>query len=402
MDAKKVLFIVLFHGMVDIAVFAAKEDSTPTRSAFVTTRENKRLKGHVVKRFESPSLMSCSHSCLRNSWCTSTNFKVPSDKNSKGTCELNKHGAIDTNTKFHDHKGVTFSMVLKGCLMTSCLNGGSCVPDERKETFSCSCKLPWTGEKCETKIDASSCHELQIKAKQKLPNGEYLLTNGSMSFKVYCHMTDDSKGWTLIARFSNSDDKNWMADTGYWWYDQHVAMGATTSPSSNTDMISQAFWLVSGKEFKITRSDDPSHTPLLQTTGDCLAGQTFRSKITNYGDFRNGKVWTSNQCLGSCAVQYGGQYKSTDGFQQAECNGNIQTANSIGFWCEGVWDGSVMMIGGGGSACSRADHGIGITETDFASFVFNGEHFESEYDFGYSGYKAHPPSQSYSLNLWIL
>ncbi len=42
--------------------------------------------------------------------------------------------------------------------MTSCLNGGSCVPDERKETFSCSCKLPWTGEKCETKIGK----ELQI------------------------------------------------------------------------------------------------------------------------------------------------------------------------------------------------------------------------------------------------
>ncbi len=36
--------------------------------------------------------------------------------------------------------------------MTGCLNGGSCVPDERKETFSCSCKLPWTGEKCEAII----------------------------------------------------------------------------------------------------------------------------------------------------------------------------------------------------------------------------------------------------------
>ena len=33
--------------------------------------------------------------------------------------------------------------------MTGCLNGGSCVPDERKETFSCSCKTPWTGEKSE-------------------------------------------------------------------------------------------------------------------------------------------------------------------------------------------------------------------------------------------------------------
>ena len=50
-------------------------------------------------------------------------------------------------------------------------------------------------------------------------------------------MTDDDKGWTLVARFSNSDDKNWMNDTGFWWYDQQVAMGTTTDPSNNADMI---------------------------------------------------------------------------------------------------------------------------------------------------------------------
>ena len=76
-------------------------------------------------------------------------------------------------------------------------------------------------------------------------------------------MTDNDTAWTLVARFSKNDDKNWMKNTGLWWYDQQVAMGATTDPSNNTDMISPAFWLVSGREFKITRSDDPSHTPLL-------------------------------------------------------------------------------------------------------------------------------------------
>jgi len=51
-----------------------------------------------------------------------------------------------------------------------------------------------------------------------------------------------------------------------------------------------------------------------------------------------------------------------------------------------------MMIGGGGKECNRADHGIGITEADEASFVYGGS---SEYDFGYT------ITQSYSLNLWI-
>ena len=106
------------------------------------------------------------------------------------------------------------------------------------------------------------------------------------------------------------------------------------------------------------------------------------------------KFGFSDRCLGSCNVQYGGQYKSTDGFQQASCNGNIQSALKIGFWCD--WDsgdGSVMMIGGGGSNCLRADHGIGITEDNEASF----EYGSREHDFG----QDETVTESYSLNLWI-
>ncbi|RMX55769.1 hypothetical protein pdam_00020915 [Pocillopora damicornis] len=58
------------------------------------------------------------------------------------------------------------------------------------------------------------------------------------------------------------------------------------------------------------------------------------------------------------------------------------------------------MIGGGGSKCARADHGIGISETNAASFVEVGGS-ETEYDFGYDGITNRAPSQSYSLNLWI-
>ena len=194
-----------------------------------------------------------------------------------------------------------------------------------------------------------------------------------------------------------------MADSGDWWYDRRYASGATNDPSVNADMISPAFWMLKGGEFKITRSDDSSHTPLLQTTGNCLGGQTFRSKITSYGNFRNGKVWSSDRCLGSCTVQYGGQYKTTDGFQQAECSSDIQRSNKIGFWCDWSADGSVMMIGGGGSSCSRADHGIGITEKDSPSFAARGSG-HAEYDFGYNpsnGGDNSYSSQSYSLNLWI-
>ena len=164
-------------------------------------------------------------------------------------------------------------------------------------------------------------------------------------------------------------------------------------------MISPAFWLVSGSEFRITRSDDSSHTPLLQTTGNCLGGQTFRSKITSYGDFRKGKNWSKQRCLGSCMVEYGGQYKITDGFGQAGCSSDIQSSNNIGFWCSyrtyGPVLNSIMMIGGGGRGCAHADHGIGITHP-----LKRGP--GTKYDFGNTvrPYSS-TPSQSYSLNLWI-
>ena len=73
-----------------------------------------------------------------------------------------------------------------------------------------------------------------------------------------------------------------MRDDGHWWYDQNVPIG-TPDPSVNADMISPAFWLASGNDFKITRSDDSSHMPLLRTKNNCLGGQTFRSK--------NHKLW---------------------------------------------------------------------------------------------------------------
>ena len=57
----------------------------------------------------------------------------------------------------------------------------------------------------------------------------------------------------------------------------------------------------------------------------------------------------------------------------------------------------MMMFGGGGSRCGRADHGIGITEND------NGGSFDDrgtgELDFGDEADR--PTTSSYSLNLWI-
>lgn len=111
-------FIILFQVMMNLDVLNALEETSVTsRSAFFVSRKNTRLKGHVVKWFYSPSLISCSQLCARKSWCTSTNFKEASKKHGKGTCQLNRHesSVMDEEGKLESLQGVTFSLHLKVC-----------------------------------------------------------------------------------------------------------------------------------------------------------------------------------------------------------------------------------------------------------------------------------------------
>ncbi|KAL9978700.1 hypothetical protein ACROYT_G016249 [Oculina patagonica] len=245
-------------------------------------------------------------------------------------------------------------------------------------------------------MPAESCAEIDAIEEGRAVSGNYWLA--SETFPVYCDMTSESKGWTLIARFSNTDARNWMEDSdGYWWYDITEATGETTDPSIKKDMISPAFWMTSGNEFKITRSNDTQHTPLLQTTSGCLGGKTFRSKITSYGDFRNGSQWVRDQCLGNCAVEYGGQYQDTIGFEQAQCNGTIQSSNKIGFWCNKGWSSTVMMIGGGGEECKAAGHGVGVTAAKSPHFVTESGRRKTDF----ANWEWGHVFRGYALNLWV-
>ena len=76
MNAKNVLLFVLFQGVLNVIVYAAEEDSKFSRSVFITTPQDKQLKGHVVKRFECPS---------HNSTCTQY-FATTVSEEEKITC----------------------------------------------------------------------------------------------------------------------------------------------------------------------------------------------------------------------------------------------------------------------------------------------------------------------------
>jgi hypothetical protein len=215
---------------------------------------------------------------------------------------------------------------------------------------------------------------------------------------VYCDMNDDLGGWTLIARFANQDPANWMLDTGEWWYTRNQETGTTTSRSDNADMISRAFWTVQGTELRFSRTDNANDAGLFVSNSGCVPNTNFRSFITAFGNFQNGAIWGADSVAGTCPGVFGNNFAATNGFQQASCTGDIGAPNSISFWSDwSAGDGAVIMIGGGGNSCSRADHGIGVTEANAASFTFS---VSSEDDFGSNGSDS-SSNDPYALNLWI-
>lgn len=111
MKCKYLFLFTLFEATKKTHVLGHQKHCTSSRSGLFVTKENKQFNGHVVESFESPSLLSCSHSCMRTAWCTSTNFKLSSKYNGKGTCELNKHdiSQIKENTNVQEKEGVIFS-----------------------------------------------------------------------------------------------------------------------------------------------------------------------------------------------------------------------------------------------------------------------------------------------------
>ncbi|XP_067048633.1 uncharacterized protein [Acropora muricata] len=267
-------------------------------------------------------------------------------------------------------------------------------------SYNCTCKEGYYGDGKNCRA-GNSCKNIKEIVGEEAINGSHFLIQDGVKFEVYCHIESEDQVWTLIARFSNNDFLNWMRKKGQWWFNTETFVGQTANTSANSDLLSPAFWLVSGHEFKITRSDDPQHTALLRTSGDCLGGQTFRAKITSYGRFTNAQSWEEQRnvdgCRGSCNVSYTGRFEETVGFKQAKCSDRIQGADKIGFWCAIGSSGSVMMIGGGGEPCTLGDHGIGITSIRQRSF----HHTASTKRNDFGDVATSSPETSYSLNLWI-
>lgn len=301
-----------------------------------------------------------------------------------------------------------------GCLLTTCDDmvqnadeidvdcGGRCGPGSCGAGQTCTEDADCSSMDCDLAMNVcvSNDHCLDLLDQGIVVDGVYSIDPDGMGpgapFDVYCDMSSSGGGWTLIARFSNADAEEWMLDTGEMWYDRLTPTGVPIDPSLNEDAQSEAFWTVSASELRLTRSDEVGNPTLFRTNANCLGGADFRTFITAFGDFRNGAVWGSNEVAGTCPGAFEGSFAVTSGFEQALCSGDIGAPSSVSFWSDwGSGDGAVMMLGGGGNSCNRADHGIGVTEANAASFDISGT-FENDF-----GSDAGSGAVGYSLNLWV-
>ncbi|KAJ7337170.1 hypothetical protein OS493_010024 [Desmophyllum pertusum] len=122
----------------------------------IFTKPNSRLKGYTFKTCVTPSQISCSQACLSNARCYSTNFKEIHHQR-EGICELNDEQSLDfrgLENYLHHEGGFIFSRFPKDdtndCRWRGCQNNGVC--ELYKQTFVCSCDVPWIGNFCENII----------------------------------------------------------------------------------------------------------------------------------------------------------------------------------------------------------------------------------------------------------
>ena len=145
---------------------------------------------------------------------------------------------------------------------------------------------------------AESCDAL-LTERPGLADGAYWLDPDSGgAFAAWCEMTTRSGGWTLVAKLTNQDDRNWTTAATDWT--DTTPYGTTADLSTGSDARGEGWGRVDANNFLLT---DDAGFGYIATNDDCLGGYAAADYFTlALASF----PYTSNAYYDSCTVARSG------------------------------------------------------------------------------------------------
>ncbi|XP_031570575.1 uncharacterized protein LOC116304918 [Actinia tenebrosa] len=186
---------------------------------FKTAQKDRALTGHVISNHDVTSRFHCADQCLQTSGCKSYNYQETGSL--LHVCELSDHTKASASSDYIIKPGFTYydaeQFVLPVCASSPCQNGGTCGIDECTDSYECLCKPGYIGQYCETwfglngsssSYPGHSCQNIKWTG-EDIGDGRYWINPGNTGtpFTVYCDMTTDGGGWTLVKDLTFSSSK---------------------------------------------------------------------------------------------------------------------------------------------------------------------------------------------------